>query len=209
MTTTHAQRVEALALANVVRLANAAICGELRALPRHDGTLRAAALLRDSPPTLGAVKLDGFLESIRGIGELTRAGILHSAGVVRGARGTLRIRDLSPTQREDVARQLDMRAVNKPSPPRDTIRRVPAAPLAKAVERLIARTAMEGDDHARVTVCARAEIPPRTLYAWTHGKRQMIQFDVADRVVTRLDLQWWDVWDDDAATQVWEGQVAA
>ena len=100
---TSLQQMEALEQANRVRMENARLRQELRALPRDEAAARAAELLRDYPPLLGALRVDQFLESVRGVGSSKAAQILYAAGVYRVGR---RIRDLSPRQRELVAGQL-------------------------------------------------------------------------------------------------------
>lgn len=82
----------------------------------------------------------------------------------------------------------------------EPLRRLPAAPLAETLESIIAR---EGE-YARERICEAAGIAPRNLFGWTSGERKRVQFDVADRVLTRLGLNWWDVWDEDQR-EVFEG----
>jgi hypothetical protein len=83
---------------------------------------------------------------------------------------------------------------------------LPAMPLGDALRSYACREGMADE-----RVCELAGIDPRNLFAWLHGERQMVQFDVADRVLTSLELSWWDVWDanDPAVRGVWEGGVAA
>lgn len=52
-------------------------------------------------------------------------------------------------------------------------------------------------DSVRLTVCGRVGVSERTLYAWEHGERVNVQFDVADRIITGLGLLWFDVYGDD------------
>lgn len=74
---------------------------------------------------------------------------------------------------------------------------LPAFPLGDAVCALAER---EGIDFA--TACARMETPERTVFAWVQREREIVQFDVADRALTRLDLFWWEVWPPDAYPDV-------
>jgi hypothetical protein len=119
----------------------------------------------------------------------------------------------------------------------DAFPRLPAGPLAAAVGRLIRATALDcqfavnphsrirGDDgqvrrpeeyhrvdasSPREVVCERLGIPSRALYDWERGVRAMVGFDVADRVVTRGGLLWFDVWPDgeghELARRAFEGE---
>jgi hypothetical protein len=119
----------------------------------------------------------------------------------------------------------------------DAFPRLPAGPLAAAVGRLIRATAVDcqfavnphsrirGDDgqvrrpeeyhrvdapSPREVVCERLGIPSRALYDWERGVRAMVGFDVADRVVTRGGLLWFDVWPDgegyELARRAFEGE---
>lgn len=66
---------------------------------------------------------------------------------------------------------------------------VPAPQLAATVNRMIRFEDTE-------PVCERLGISSRTLRDWNDGSRDHAQFDVADRVLTRAGLFWWDVWDE-------------
>jgi len=90
--------------------------------------------------------------------------------------------------------------------PADTFGRLPALPIVRALESYARREAVD-----EASVCEFVGIDPRNLFAWRMGERQLVQFDVADRVLTGLGLSWWDVWDenDPAVRAVWERQVAA
>lgn len=46
------------------------------------------------------------------------------------------------------------------------------------------------------SVCKRAGISDRTYRDWRDGSRPTVKFDTADRVLTRLGVLWWEVWDD-------------
>lgn len=63
---------------------------------------------------------------------------------------------------------------------------LPGRPLAQAIDRLA-----EGVDLR--TVCELAGIEERSVTAWRRGERN-VEMDMADTVLTRLDLLWWDVW---------------
>lgn len=89
--------------------------------------------------------------------------------------------------------------------------RLAAAPLAAAIDRLIAleemgnpfdvsdRSAGDTSDGRGAAICARLGIDPRNLYAWRTGERATVRFDVADKVVTRGGFAWWEVWAPDVA----------
>jgi hypothetical protein len=38
-------------------------------------------------------------------------------------------------------------------------------------------------------------VQQRAYYAWRVGERASVRFAVADRSLTAMDLNWWDVWD--------------
>lgn len=78
--------------------------------------------------------------------------------------------------------------------------RLPAAPLAAALERIVAKEGAGQVDNdpgasARVAVCARAGIHERQLFAWRTGEARQVHIDTADRVLVGLELNWFDVWD--------------
>ena len=111
-------------------------------------------------------------------------------------------------QERDKGRSLDdIRQQRAHHPlPADDFGRLPALPLALALESYARRGAIPEEN-----ACELAGIDPRNLFAWRTGERELVLFDVADRVLTRLGLSWWDVWDenDPAVRAVWERQVAA
>jgi hypothetical protein len=43
-------------------------------------------------------------------------------------------------------------------------------------------------------ICERAGVPERTLHRWRYGEVGAVQLAVADQVLQRLDLLWFDVW---------------
>lgn len=103
--------------------------------------------------------------------------------------------------------------------------RVHAAPLAVAIYRAALEEGVSPD-----LVCARFDVPPRTLYRWAHGgeavdgSAALAQHAIADRVLVGLGLLWWEVYDPasapelydplewidavDAAALAWEGEGA-
>jgi hypothetical protein len=113
---------------------------------------------------------------------------------------------------------------------------LPAAPLAALVDRMIARevagpyvkggymriTGESGklmppdraprDDapSAMEAVCERLGISSKTLREWRDGSRPTARFDVADRIVTRAEACWWDVWPGDPLAEfAFTGERAA
>jgi hypothetical protein len=65
---------------------------------------------------------------------------------------------------------------------------LPSAPLADAVLQLAARYNLK-------TVCVRAGIPERVVTRWRLGEQGgRVDLDLADQVMTRLGLFWWDIW---------------
>lgn len=84
--------------------------------------------------------------------------------------------------------------------------RLPAQPLAVALDRLIALeqignpySGLPDDPHFARTdaVCRRVGISSRTLLAWRTGQRKEVQWDLADAILTYTDLAWWDVWNEE------------
>jgi hypothetical protein len=76
---------------------------------------------------------------------------------------------------------------------------LPSGPLADRVQAVIEARENGGDPH-RITVtkeelCGTIGISSRSLERWLGGARTMVQFEVADRVLTALELNWWDVWE--------------
>lgn len=99
---------------------------------------------------------------------------------------------------------------------------LPAGPLAVAVDRFIKREEAGNlwddlppsapSDHTigrSEIICERLGIPMRTLFAWRTGERDRVQFLVADRVLTRAALMWWDVWNEDTTDEAGMEEVRA
>jgi len=101
------------------------------------------------------------------------------------------------------------------------LRELPAAPLAVFIETLIEQESVGIYSHGpdlvflgetgnrltrrqpdltnglpwpRETVCNRLGISVKSQYDWAHGKRKKVRFDIADRVLTKARVCWWDVW---------------
>jgi hypothetical protein len=72
---------------------------------------------------------------------------------------------------------------------------VPAAPLAVAVWRMAARESL-------TDICERAEIVERVVNRWTRGEAQgRVALSVADQVMTKLGLFWWEIWTEDTVRE--------
>lgn len=69
---------------------------------------------------------------------------------------------------------------------------LPARPLAEVIARRVAATDLTVED-----VCNDLGVNVRTFSAWRSGEREFVQFDVADRVLCRLGLNWFDAYDDE------------
>lgn len=90
----------------------------------------------------------------------------------------------------------------------DMFPRLPAVPLAAAMQRLIDRedrAASLNDPvqrgprgECKEVVCLRLGIPTRTLTAWQLGERLLADFDVIDKVLTRAEWLWWEVYDEES-----------
>jgi Zn ribbon nucleic-acid-binding protein len=125
------------------------------------------------------------------------------ADPVRWARHLENKRMQYRLRQERAGRSLDaIKTQPAPTIRESRINRVPAAPLAAAIDRYARRNGLE-----LAEVCESAGIDPRNQYGWGHGERDTVQFDVADRVLQALGLLWFDVWDydDPAARRAWEG----
>lgn len=115
--------------------------------------------------------------------------------------------------RERRARKRQAREAAERAAARQLHLRIPSAPLAAAINRVIVRESTHGtdygdDDSTRVRVCERAGIPDRTEYAWRTGERPSAQFDAADRVLTRLEILWWEAYAPDVTAGLWHPRRA-
>lgn len=75
---------------------------------------------------------------------------------------------------------------------------LPALPLARAIERLIANDHLRlvGDDQSHAeAICEGLGIDSRNLRAWLSGERAEVQGDIVDRILTNAGWHWWDVYD--------------
>lgn len=72
---------------------------------------------------------------------------------------------------------------------------LPSRPLADAVLRLAARSSL-------AETCKRAGIVERVVWRWRTGESgSQASLDLADQVLTRLGLCWWDVWNEDTVRE--------
>lgn len=67
---------------------------------------------------------------------------------------------------------------------------LPAVPMAMMLARLEGLQTMD-------SVCRKAGIADRSYREWREGSRATIEFRTADRILTRLGLLWWEVWDEE------------
>jgi hypothetical protein len=82
---------------------------------------------------------------------------------------------------------------------------LPVAPLYSAVDAYIRRAQMHvvmhdvdaRDGHSSEALCENLGIDVRSFTAWRSGERHLVQLDVADRVIQRLGVNWFDVYDAD------------
>ena len=72
--------------------------------------------------------------------------------------------------------------------PSRTFPNPPARQLSEAIERA------KRPHEKLIDVARRAGISDRTRREWVTEARTTVQFNMADRVLTRLGLEWWDVW---------------
>jgi hypothetical protein len=86
------------------------------------------------------------------------------------------------------------------------MRRLPAGPLAEAVQHHVARLQRDhGNDGlwSREAILERLGTTERTVFAWLRGERDTVNWDTADTILTRCDLLALDVWDDPAVLALW------
>jgi hypothetical protein len=80
-------------------------------------------------------------------------------------------------------------------------RLVPSWPLAAAIEALATAWSSYDDSgleqSGTTLLCELLEISPRTLMSWRIGQRPFASEDLADRILQRLDLPWWEVWNEE------------
>lgn len=69
---------------------------------------------------------------------------------------------------------------------------LPARPLGLAIRRLSTRTG-----HSEIELADIIGIDPRQIYRWGIGECPMVTLEIADLVMTRLGLLWWDIWNED------------
>jgi hypothetical protein len=73
---------------------------------------------------------------------------------------------------------------------------LPSAPLAAVIDRIMHR-ALIGEGYsssARTRVYAEIGVHPRRLWGWRSGECRTVGFSVADRILTRTQYLWFDVW---------------
>lgn len=102
-------------------------------------------------------------------------------------------------ERRDGVHAGDLRVLRAVQPEHDEVT-VLTLQLARVIDAEAARDAV--DDEAGGAgrlgiVTARCGISDRYVYAWRSGTRPRVGIGVADRVLTGLDLLWWDVWNED------------
>jgi hypothetical protein len=140
-----------------------------------------------------------------------RAAALVAAGVPMPAR------TYTPEQRRRQAEAARMqhwlRATSEGRQPRRVINgtdvgrradlpRFPGRPLAVAIDHIRAGVEIYGTrmtdetDRFMVSFFERIGVSERAVTAWRTGERHA-SWDAADKVLVALDLQWWDVWNED------------
>jgi len=75
----------------------------------------------------------------------------------------------------------------------DDLPKLPAEPLAKLLAEHVER-AWQGDEHTAQSTLERLGVNERSYREWLTGVRTLVQFNVADRVLTRLGISWDEVW---------------
>ncbi len=71
----------------------------------------------------------------------------------------------------------------------DEIPRVPVKPFLRTL-----RWAIDNREGGMMELSRDTQVPERTFRAWLSGERKEMQFDVADRVLTKLEIGWWEIW---------------
>jgi hypothetical protein len=98
------------------------------------------------------------------------------------------------TERRRRARRLAAAGLDLPPEPTrvDDPHSLPSLPLAEAVD----RARVSWGFSSMEDLCERLQVAPRTVMRWRNGDLPTVGFDLADRVLTRLDLLWFDVWEE-------------
>ena len=97
------QCMEALAVANAIRMSNARLRREIAALDYEAGAAKVIAVLDEPSGPVGSIKVGMLLRCIHGVGELKMAQLLRHAGIFSVTR---RVGTLTPRQRRALAQVL-------------------------------------------------------------------------------------------------------
>lgn len=96
------QCIEALELANVIRLEQTEVLRTLRRLPSAEAKREAAHLIYDPTETVGGIRLDRFLRAVPRVGEHKMRLLLQDCGLT-GTKALKRIRDLTDRERHVIS----------------------------------------------------------------------------------------------------------
>lgn len=81
---------------------------------------------------------------------------------------------------------------------RDHLPKLPARPLGDLLYEIASQNGgIKG-------LCGELGLNERTVQRWRHGQASTVQFDQVDKVLTALNLTWWDIWDREHYPEVWE-----
>lgn len=100
------QRLDALTLANKIRMDNARLRRQLAALTPHQGSVYVASLLLEPSGPIASFPIGRLLTSVNRIGERLMCQLLREAGIFST---TKRVGALSPRQRNALAELLQER----------------------------------------------------------------------------------------------------
>lgn len=109
-----AQSMRALALANEIRFAQAAVMREIRKAKSAESKQLAADALRDPTETVGGVRLNRLLRSVNRYGE-RRVRLLMGRAGIPVARLSRRVRELSDRERNALADALLAPPASRPT----------------------------------------------------------------------------------------------
>lgn len=80
---------------------------------------------------------------------------------------------------------------------------IPVGPLLARLEAKVARLRAGGmSEQEAARYCGTSD---RKLREWRSGEHVWLSFNVADRILGELNLNVWDVWDDEAVVDRWIG----
>jgi hypothetical protein len=97
------QNLEALAVANGLRLAGAELRRGLRQMPSREGARTAAVWIRTPTAAIGSMNIERLLTSVQRLGPHRAAAMLAASRITK----VQKVREVTPGRRELLSRLLD------------------------------------------------------------------------------------------------------